>query len=153
VIRTARRADAPSVTALDAALFGAEAWSAESVAAELCGERRRAVVAVRPDGDLAGYAVTVLAGDTADLARIGVAPSLRRTGLATAMLTTLSSQAVLDGAERMLAEVAADNEAALAFYGAAGFTDVGRRKRYYRDGGDALVLGRRLTRFGEEGGR
>ena len=40
----------------------------------------------------------------------------------------------------MLLEVAAGNEAALAFYAAEGFTEIDRRRRYYRDGTDAVVL-------------
>ena len=41
---------------------------------------------------------------------------------------------------RMLLEVRADNTAALAFYAAEGFVEIARRRRYYRDGTDAVVL-------------
>ncbi len=143
MIRPATADDVAAVAALDAALFGADAWSPAAVAAELTGPRRRAVVAVQ-GRQVVGYAVTALAGDTVDLDRIAVVPRLRRTGLATAMLARLTSQAVEDGAERMLLEVAAGNVAAAGFYAAAGFADLGRRRRYYRDGSDALVLRRRL---------
>ena len=44
----------------------------------------------------------------------------------------------------MLLEVAAGNAAALAFYGAEGFTEVARRRHYYRDGSDAVVMQRAL---------
>jgi ribosomal protein S18 acetylase RimI-like enzyme len=40
----------------------------------------------------------------------------------------------------MLLEVSAGNAAALAFYAAAGFVQIDRRPRYYRDGSDAIVL-------------
>ena len=41
---------------------------------------------------------------------------------------------------RILLEVSATNDAALAFYASAGFVEIDRRRRYYRDGTDALVL-------------
>ncbi|RYJ01809.1 MAG: ribosomal-protein-alanine acetyltransferase, partial [Acetobacteraceae bacterium] len=37
------------------------------------------------------------------------------------------------------------NAAALALYRAAGFEEVGRRRRYYADGDDALVMRRVLS--------
>jgi hypothetical protein len=46
VIRPATPGDVEAVSSLEGALFGADAWSADTVADELTGERRRAVVAV-----------------------------------------------------------------------------------------------------------
>jgi ribosomal-protein-alanine N-acetyltransferase len=40
----------------------------------------------------------------------------------------------------MFLEVASGNQAARALYERAGFIRVGRRARYYPNGGDALVL-------------
>jgi ribosomal-protein-alanine N-acetyltransferase len=45
----------------------------------------------------------------------------------------------------MFLEVSERNAAARALYAAAGFAEVGRRRRYYADGADALVLRRDLT--------
>jgi ribosomal-protein-alanine N-acetyltransferase len=44
----------------------------------------------------------------------------------------------------MFLEVAADNAAARSLYAAAEFVEVGRRRRYYAGGADALVLRRKL---------
>ena len=44
------------------------------------------------------------------------------------------------GAATMFLEVSTRNEAARTLYARAGFTEVGRRARYYADGSDALVL-------------
>jgi ribosomal-protein-alanine N-acetyltransferase len=40
----------------------------------------------------------------------------------------------------VLLEVRADNGPALAFYARTGFAEIHRRRRYYRDGTDAIVL-------------
>ena len=133
ILRPATADDVAAVTALEAELFGPDAWSAASVAEELTGERRTAVVAVDPE--VVGYAVT-LASDVVDLHRIGVAATYRRTGLAHRLLAAVSA------GDRMLLEVSDRNAGALAFYAAEGFTEIGRRRRYYRDGADAVVMER-----------
>ncbi|MDN7120043.1 GNAT family N-acetyltransferase [Nocardioides sp. ChNu-153] len=147
VLRIARPADVPRLVALEAALFGVDAWSADLVADELTGPGRTVVVAagdVTAGDAIVGYAVLGVAGDVADLLRIGVAPEARRTGVATALLAAVLDVARQAGAERLLLEVAAGNAGAVAFYAHAGFAEIHRRPRYYRDGSDALVLQREL---------
>ena len=137
-LRPAAAEDVAAVTALERQLFGVDAWSEDSVREELTGERRTALLA--EEGDVAGYGITLLAGDVVDLQRIAVAPAHRRTGFATQLLTELQQSAREAGADRMLLEVSAANTGALAFYAAAGFVEIDRRTRYYRDGMDAVVL-------------
>ncbi|MFW6774084.1 GNAT family N-acetyltransferase [Nocardioides sp. CPCC 205120] len=162
VLRAARPSDVARLAALEAALFGVDAWSAELVAGEVSAAEPpasgRAVLVAeespgadcgaddRADGGgaVVGYAVLGVAGDVADLLRIGVAPEARRTGVATALLDHLVDAARERGAERLLLEVAAGNAGAVAFYAGAGFVEIHRRPRYYRDGSDALVLQRGL---------
>jgi ribosomal-protein-alanine N-acetyltransferase len=75
-----------------------------------------------------------------------VTPGARRRGLGTALLAAAMAGARLRGAEAMFLEVAAaGNPAALGLYRGLGFVEVGRRRRYYPDGSDALVLRRDLA--------
>ncbi len=134
-LRPATGADVAAVAGLEAALFGADAWSADAVRSELLGPRRTALVA-EADGVLVGYVVTLQGDDVEDLQRIAVAPGHRRSGLAHRLLAAGSTGA------RMLLEVSAPNTGALAFYAAEGFVEIARRRRYYRDGTDAVVLER-----------
>ncbi len=110
---------------------------------ELTGPGRRALVAVA-SGAVIGYAVTMLAGDLADLQRIAVHPEHQRSGVAGLLLDRAAAAVRAGGADRMLLEVSAANAPALAFYEAHGFTRIDVRRRYYRDGTDALVLSRPL---------
>jgi ribosomal-protein-alanine N-acetyltransferase len=52
----------------------------------------------------------------------------------------------------MFLEVATNNWAARALYSAAGYAEVGRRRRYYPDGSDALVLRAPLSPAAAAGG-
>lgn len=139
--RLADAADLPSVLALDARLFEADAWSEHAWGEELVATGRRFVVAELGD-ELVGYAVSMQLGDVVDLQRIGVHPEHRRLGIAGSLLDDLLAHA--RGADRILLEVSADNRGALAFYAHHGFSKIAVRERYYRDGTDALVLRRVL---------
>ena len=142
-IRPATESDVPAVVGLEAQLFGADAWTEGSVRSELTGQSRQAVVAVAA-GSVIGYAVTMLAGEIADLQRIAVHPEHQRSGVAGLLLARVAAAVRAGGADRMLLEVSAANAPALAFYEAQGFTRIDVRRRYYRDGTDALVLSRPL---------
>ena len=141
IVRPATSADANEILALETALFGADAWSASSVLAELTAQDRSCAVAVS-DGQVIGYVLTLRSGDVVDLQRIGVDPARQRQGVATALLEAALEQAHDDGADAMLLEVSEANGPALAFYAREGFVEIDRRRRYYRDGTDALILRR-----------
>jgi ribosomal-protein-alanine N-acetyltransferase len=53
--------------------------------------------------------------------------------------------AAVRGARRLFLEVAESNVGARALYARAGLVEVGRRARYYPDGGAALVMARPLS--------
>ena len=141
IVRPATSADANEILALETALFGADAWSSSSVLAELTAADRSCPVAVS-DGQVIGYVLTLRSGDVVDLQRIGVDPARQRQGVATALLEAALEQAHDDGADAMLLEVSEANGPALAFYAREGFVEIDRRRRYYRDGTDALILRR-----------
>ncbi|WP_067437338.1 ribosomal protein S18-alanine N-acetyltransferase [Nocardioides jensenii] len=141
MIRNALAADCVVVAELEEDLFGAEAWDEESLLDDLERDGRLFVV-YEDDGAPVGYAITTLAGDFVDLARIGVDPSHQREGIASTLLDHVLAAAKEDGADRMLLEVSAVNPEALAFYAASDFQQIDIRPRYYKDGSDAIVMRR-----------
>jgi len=82
-----------------------------------------------------------------DLLYVYVAPANRRLGIGQFLLEWLLMYASTEGAgAAVILEVRPSNVAALALYKQLGFVEVGRRKRYYGNGEDALVL----KHFGQE---
>ncbi len=136
-LRDASCEDLAPLAAAEQELFGRDAWGPTVVAEALTGPGRAAVVAEVEDR-IAGYAVLSVAGDVADLERVAVVAAYRRAGLATALLDAVRVRAA--GAQRLLCEVSETNRGARAFYAARGAVELDRRRRYYRDGSDALVL-------------
>ncbi len=142
MIRPAVLTDLPGLTALEHELFGTDAWNESLVRQEIEGPGRRFVVAEDRAGGLAGYAVTMTAGDIVDLLRIAVRPDVRRSGLASQLLDELLVDT--EDASRMLLEVSVTNAEALGFYVARQFSVIDVRPLYYRDGSEALVMCRWL---------
>lgn len=144
-IRPAERSDADAIVALEAESFQSASWGAKAVADGISDRHARVIVAATEEGaPLAGFAFWRRAGDEAEILSIGVARRMRRTGCARAMLEAIMAAARADGARTLYLEVDVANAAATILYQSLGFEKIGRRKRYYRNGGDALVMRRDL---------
>jgi len=101
----------------------------------------------REDGNLCAFAVTMAVVDEEHLLIIGVVPERWRHGLGGKLLTFLQVRARDASRKRMLLEVRSSNQAAIAFYRHAGFTEIGRRRGYYpaHEGReDAIVMAKDL---------
>ncbi|MBB2204001.1 GNAT family N-acetyltransferase [Gluconacetobacter takamatsuzukensis] len=91
-----------------------------------------------------GFVIGRVVADEAEILTLAVAGTARRRGLGRALLDWMEGQVAARGAGRLILEVSAANEGARALYRGAGFTEIGRRRAYYADGSDALVLERAL---------
>ncbi len=96
-----------------------------------------------------GFLLGRVVADEAELLTVAVDPDQRRAGLGHALVAAFHDTARDRGARQAVLEVAEGNRAARALYAAAGYTEAGRRRGYYRhpDGRreDALVLARALA--------
>ena len=94
-------------------------------------------------GEIAGYAVAMVAAGEAHLLNLSVAPRWQRRGIGREALAFVMKLARDYGAEKILLEVRPSNEAALALYASVGFSEIARRRSYYPAGDgreDAIVL-------------
>ncbi|MCW2812923.1 MAG: ribosomal protein S18P -alanine acetyltransferase [Nocardioides sp.] len=141
MIRRAVPNDVARLADLEADNLGQDAWSAGLVAAGVAGDLPTITWWVAEvDGVVVAHAVASVVADIAELQRIAVDPTHRRTGLARELLAEVGSVARAEGADRLLLEVREDNSGALSFYADQGFVEIDRRRRYYRDGATAIVL-------------
>jgi len=144
VIR-ATPAHAAALALIHAAAFSrGDAWGADAMALQL--ELPGAFGFIAPLGGLV-LARTVV--DEAEILTLAVMPACRGSGIGRALLTQASVHAAERGARVLLLEVSTQNTPARALYCSAGFTEAGRRRGYYRDGSDALMLRRTLSSAAE----
>jgi ribosomal-protein-alanine N-acetyltransferase len=134
-------ADWEAIVAIEAASFGAASWGARSLREGLAAPLVSAIVARAPGaGQPDAYALWRTLGEEAEILSIGVRPDMRRRGAARALMRAALEDARAEGLRAMFLEVDAANAAALALYRKIGFYPVGRRRGYYRNGHDAVVL-------------
>jgi len=147
MLRTMTLADLDAILPLELALFGDESWSREMLADELSlqpGSRWYIVAEV--DGEIAGYAGLMAAGDQADVLTIAVTAGRWGGGIGSQLLEGLLTEAVGRGCGEIFLEVRADNERAHRLYRWWGFADIGIRRGYYQPSGmDAIVMRKPLT--------
>jgi ribosomal-protein-alanine N-acetyltransferase len=143
--------DIPALAALEAELFSDDAWSEQTWWAELAGRPRRCYVVAEQGGTVVGYAGIDARGEVADVMTIAVATAARGQRLGAALMHWLVSQARRAGAEHLMLEVRADNDAAQQLYCATGFSVLTVRRRYYQPGDvDALIMRLTLGNMGED---
>jgi ribosomal-protein-alanine N-acetyltransferase len=144
VLRDMTDADVPAVHALERALFPVDAWPEQMFRDELSQpETRRYYVAEEagPEGNrIVAYAGLLCVQPIADVQTIAVVPEREGRGIGSAVLAELIAEARRRGAEDVLLEVRADNPRAQALYRRFGFAQIHLRRRYYRDGADALIM-------------
>ncbi|MFM7265905.1 MAG: GNAT family N-acetyltransferase [Cyanobium sp.] len=137
--------------ALDRACFSG-LWSESQWLREL-EDPRRPGMGVFLDGTLLALASGWLVVDELHITVVAVGPAWRRRGLGRRALAALLEQGRALGAQRATLEVGAGNSAARALYAGAGFREAGVRHGYYRNGDDALIQWRNLTREAGAGNR
>ena len=78
--------------------------------------------------------------DEAEIISIGVAPSARRTGTASALMQIAEQDLKNNGAHTIFLEVDETNTPAIMLYKKCGFENAGRRPHYYENKHDAIIM-------------
>ncbi len=137
--------DAAAIAALDADIFGENAWSAAAWEQEAAGSDtdRRYVVLV--DGAaIAGYGGVLRAGSDADIITVAVAPGQRGRGRGVELVRQLLAIAEAWHCQAAFLEVEQDNVPAIGLYRSMGFAEQGVRRHYYGRQRHAVTMRRQL---------
>lgn len=141
-IRVAGVDDVAAIMAVEHAAFPTDAWSVETMTAEVAAAYSHYLVDDEA-GAIVGYAGLRAAQGSADadIQTIALLEAFRGTGRGRALLRALLNEAVARQTREVFLEVRADNPGAEALYLSEGFVELGRRPRYYQpDDVDAIVM-------------
>lgn len=136
--------DGSAVAALERQIFGSP-WSEKTVADSI--EQANRYLTEREgttgaawgafgafeDGVLVGYFFSAAAAGEGELHRIAVAPEKRRLGLGDALMERFLDWLSENGAGTAFLEVRSGNDAAVSLYEKHGFSEIGRRRNYYKN--------------------
>ena len=91
-------------------------------------------------GSIVGYAILADENGNGYLLSIAVHPKSRNQGIAASLLKYLESKCREKGFPKLILEVREDNKRAIDVYKKQGLVEVAKKKDFYGDGVDALVL-------------
>ena len=134
--------------ALDKAVFGSAAYTAEQWRDELANRSACVLLAqTATSGNAEAFVSAAVAGDELEIRKMGVIAASRRRGLAGKLLAQVIARihGIYPTVRRCLIDVAADNGTAIEFYRYQGFAEIARRRKYYANGADAIVMEKILS--------
>lgn len=136
----------PEIVALDKLCMGG-IWTAAGYCREIDSPNSNLLAlhlldsqAKPPKQRIIGMGCLWAIAEEAHITLLGVHPNHRRQGLGQLLLLTLLQKAIAKNLAWATLEVNAHNSGAINLYQKLGFKIAGRRRRYYQDGDDALVL-------------
>ena len=144
-LRGMTEGDLPAVLVLEEDLFAPDTWTAAMYRDELRHPGTRHYLVAENSTGVVGWAGLIAYDDEAHVSTIGVARDRQGEGIGSLLLDALLAEADRRSPVVLL-EVRADNDRAMDLYRRRGFTEIGRRRRYYQPSGtDAVVMKRERT--------
>ncbi len=116
-------------------------WTKSQWSKELTDPKRICLGIIDPQTKkLLGLCSAWIVIDELHITSVAIHPMHQRTGLGKFLLSDLIKRSTSLKTNRIHLEVRDTNEQAKAFYKSMGFKTVGNRSKFYKDGGDALIL-------------
>jgi len=116
-----------------------DCWVEGMFLAEMDGPISNAVVA-EEDERVVGYSVYRVILDECHLMNLAFHPEMRREGRGRRLLKWVIADCMTQAVEYMFLEVRPSNRAGLQLYAKFGFKVIDVRKKYYKNGEDALIM-------------
>ena len=140
-IRSAALNDVPAILAIERQAPGAAHWTSEQYNKLLgSGVVLVAEQAAEQEGKLCGFVCAQRVANEWDIENVVMAAAFLRRGIANELLLELIQRAQNEAASAILLEVRESNRLARQLYEKRGFSEVGRRRAYYRDPVEDSIL-------------
>lgn len=132
-------ADLDEVMAIETASFP-HPWSRTHFLDELKSPHAFPLVAFDAEGKVIGYVCPMFLLDEGHILDVAVRPDLCGRGVGRMLVERVIGDCRERGADFVSLEVRPSNRSAIALYQRLGFVETGRRRRYYQDGEDAILM-------------
>lgn len=142
-IRKCKFEDILAVSELEKTCFKNEGYGYQTLA-NMFENPSYCMLIAEDGGEVIGYGCAGIIFEDCNLENVVVSEAYRNSGVGTALVDALISDAKARGAQKAFLEVRVSNNDALRLYLRCGFTGVYARTRYYSDGEDCLVMSREL---------
>jgi ribosomal-protein-alanine N-acetyltransferase len=137
--------DLPELEAAERTCFP-DPWPAHFFVAETSAVARFNRLLVGDDGRMVGYLFSAWQYLDLHVLKVATLPAYRCRGVARFLMQLAEDHARAQDGESVTLEVRLSNRVATALYHRLGYSEAGRRPRYYADGEEALVMTKSLRR-------
>jgi ribosomal-protein-alanine N-acetyltransferase len=131
--------DLDEVLAIEVASYP-RPWLTPHFLDELAAPHSFPLVAFDLEGKVAGYICPMSLLDEGHILNVAVRSDCRGSGVGRLLVQRAIDECRSRGAETVSLEVRPSNAAAMALYRSLGFSETGRRKNYYENGDDAILM-------------
>lgn len=138
-IRRIEEKDLNAVLVLEKLLYK-DPWNENNYASELEQNDYAYMYVLEHDGVILGYAGFWLSYEYATITKVSINPAVQKKGLGYYLFNSIMKIALDMGATSFSLEVRESNIAAQGLYLKSGYEKKGKRKGYYSDGEDAIVM-------------
>ena len=101
-------------------------------------------IAIYLNNSMAGVCVFLKIYDELEIRYLSVHPSYKRRGLGKKLIYEIFKECKNENIKKIFLEVSLKNKQALCFYDYLGFKTICVRKKYYKDGSDALLKEKKI---------
>lgn len=119
-------------------------WTSNILKSELTGENKKYIVAKREDV-IVGFAGIMFCLPDIEIMNIVTKKMERGNGIGTFLLDKLIEISKNNNAENVILEVNENNSIAINLYKKSGFEEIGRRKKYYNNTDDAILMSKKVN--------
>lgn len=120
-------------------------WPGHFFLAETSAPARFNRLLVSGTGEMVGYLFSAWQYLDLHVLKVATLPAHRRRGVARHLMEMAEEHARAHSGETVTLEVRPSNREAVALYRSLGYSEAGRRPRYYADGEDATIMTKRLS--------
>jgi ribosomal-protein-alanine N-acetyltransferase len=140
-IRNMNNEDLETVFELECLVFE-DPWSFSNFQHEIARSAVSWPLIVETNYEIVGYTIPWFVADEMHLANIATSPIYFRQGIANRIMIVLFDECIRRKINRVFLEVRPTNTSAIVMYEKFGFERIGIRRRYYRNGENAIVMQR-----------
>ena len=139
ILRRANPNDLEAIEGIEALSFS-DPWARKDIASYICSEDGMCFVATDDTGAAVAYVVGRIIAPEGEIYRIATRPDKRGRGIGYRLLSYALKTERGRGLETVFLEVRSRNAAAIALYKSYGFTEISRRKSYYKNPDDDAII-------------
>ncbi|MCI6151714.1 MULTISPECIES: ribosomal protein S18-alanine N-acetyltransferase [Fusobacterium] len=123
------------IARLEKEIFKFSSYSKKEIEEMLENKSMYKFISAKEDGKILGYIIIFDNSESLEIMKIGVIPEARKRGIGTLLIKEMKKME-----KDIFLEVRENNMTAISFYKENFFVEVGKRKNYYKDTGEAAII-------------